>query len=609
MKNARLLLPFAALAVASASAYDLPPCEIPLNCSMQMKTDTFNEATLREIREMGFRMVRRGLYWSAVEKAKGVYDFSSVEPQMKVCKDLGLTVIVTLFSGNKLYEDVPGGVLTEPGRKGFAAFAVAAARKFADQPVMFEIWNEPNVRTFWRKNGQANSDAFAKEYSDLVNEVAPAMVKAVPGVFVVAGSVSNYWEPSYEWTESCFRNGVLKSGIRGWSVHPYGVKTPEAFRIGHGRTRELLKKYGAPDMPILNTERGFTATKRDEGYSGGDAARILDYQAWYFVRQYLTDMIEGVRLTSWYEWKGNEGFSLFENGKPRPAYHAARRMLTELSGYRFRSLVKTESPRDRAAVFANAEGARKLVLWTSAPFDGSPDETVDHAVLVRTSASAKPLEGVGMLGGRTSAGNGFALELTGAPVYLALPAGVEPLEVVNVGEARRRVPAAPANVPAEPGRPLNLCRAGVEWTFIPNTGKGGVSVGKSSDGAEAVFIDWDFSESKARSTPYVMTSVPLGELGTTAKIAFRAKSPIAQGLTLRVTDATGQTLQHRVRIKGRGTWENFAFPLDRKLEHWGGANDGRVHFPVKTLNINVPKPSAANKGRVELSGFETVSAK
>ena len=599
-----------AIAALGAGAYDLPPCTVPMNIGVQMKADTFNEATLREVRGLGFRVVRRGLYWSSVEKEKGVYDFSSVEPQMKLCKELGLTVIVTLFSSNSLYEQPRGGVQTEEARRGFAAFAVAAAKRFDGQDVMFEIWNEPNVRTFWRKDGTHNSPEFAKEYSDLVNAVVPEMVKAVPGVFVMAGSVSNYWEPSYQWTEYCFKNGVLKSGIRAWSVHPYGVKTPEEFKKGHDRTKELLKKYGAPDMPIIDSERGFTNVKNgvnDEGWSGGSDAKLMDYQAWHLVRQYLVDMIEGIRLTSWYEYKGNEGFSLYENGKSRPALEAFKAMVRELDGYSFKSLVKTDNPQDRLALFSNADGAVKLVAWTSAKAGGSPDETMEHAVVVRT---ADPLSGAGMLGDAAKVPQGIGLWLTGAPQYVALPKGVEPVEGVGIGRAM--FPAVPGGAaPGAPavveGKALDLCRAEAGWKFIPNTGKGEVSVGKAADGKDAVFIDWDFSQSKSKSTPYVMTSVPVPGVDGAGSIDFLAKAPSAQSLTLRVIDATGQTLQFRCRIKGTGAWEKMSFPLSRKLEHWDGANDGFAHFPLKTLNVNVPKPGDAVSGRVELCDFATTA--
>ena len=75
-----------AIAALGAGAYDLPPCTVPMNIGVQMKADTFNEATLREVRGLGFRVVRRGLYWSSVEKEKGVYDFSEASSRAAACR-------------------------------------------------------------------------------------------------------------------------------------------------------------------------------------------------------------------------------------------------------------------------------------------------------------------------------------------------------------------------------------------------------------------------------------------------------------------------------------------------------------------------------------------
>lgn len=68
---------FPLLAVLCAGAYDLPPCTVPMNLGVQMKTDTFNEATLREVRGLGFRVVRRGLYWNAVVSRKAICERNS----------------------------------------------------------------------------------------------------------------------------------------------------------------------------------------------------------------------------------------------------------------------------------------------------------------------------------------------------------------------------------------------------------------------------------------------------------------------------------------------------------------------------------------------------
>ena len=198
------------------------------------------------------------------------------------------------------------------------------------------------ARDCFCKNGGMKTKTYlavAAEYSALVKETAPAILKADPKAFVVAGSVSNYWQPSFEWTEECFRNGVLESGIRGWSVHPYGVKTPEEHKWGHDVTLGLMKKYGKV-LPLLDTERGFTAQKRNditiEGWAGGDEAMAGDYQAWHIVREFLADQASGLALTSWYELKGNEGFTLYEkDGSHRPAMKAYLAFVAELTGYRF----------------------------------------------------------------------------------------------------------------------------------------------------------------------------------------------------------------------------------------------------------------------------------
>jgi hypothetical protein len=51
---------------------------------------------------------------------------------------------------------------------------------------------------------------------------------------------------------------------------------------------------------------------------------------------------------------------------------------------------------------------------------------------------------------------------------------------------------------------------------------------------------------------------------------------------LRFTDATGQTFQPDAGpIQWKG-WRYIVFPLDgRRGGHWGGANDGTIHYPIR----------------------------
>lgn len=579
-----------------ADADPLPEPTIPEVMGVQLKNGPdWTCERLREAHAMGFRIVRKGMYWNAVEKVKGVYVFSDYDEQMACAQELGLTVVVTLFGGNELFETEAGvkGVVTPAGREGFAGFAAAAAARYKGRKVLFEIWNEPNVRTFWGSHGTHNTKPFADEYSALVNTVVPAMLKADPDCFVLAGSVSNYWEPSYQWTEFCFQNGVLKSGIKGWSVHPYGVRTPEEHAIGHARTRELLVKYGAPDLPMVNTERGYSVaqTETGEGWSGGEAGKTLGYQASQFVRQLLVDQLCGVRFSSWYEWGGNENFGFWNpDGSPRPVVASIRELVAELGGYRVVERLPSDSALDYLVLCENAKGARKLAVWTAPPPGGLPDETWEHDVALDLGPGAKPM----------------AVKLTAHPTYVALPSGAKPGRSVTTTP---RPVAKPVDVETPVGGvDLKLFEAGKAWTFTKNTGEGSFELGKDADGTPIGILTYDFAKSNSKSTPYVIASTALDHAGPCDALTFFARSPIAQPLTFRVVDSTGQTLQFKARLKGTGDWEPIRFPFDRKLENWDGAKDGYAHFPLKSLVFSVPKPGETLAGKVEYAGFSAVGS-
>ena len=85
------------------------------------------------------------------------------------------------------------------------------------------------------------------------------------------------------------------------------------------------------------------------------------------------------------------------------------------------------------------------------------------------------------------------------------------------------------------------------------------------------------------------------------QLQLAVRSQIAQPLTFRVTDATGQTHQFKTRIQGSGKWETIRIPLAGRLEHWDGANDGKIHFPVTSLTFSVPSPGDTKQGKVEYS--------
>ncbi len=390
----------------------------PSSVGMQMKTDTCDNKTINSIADLGTKWVRRGFYFDKVNPAKGTYVFDDYDRIMNEAEKRGMKVLGTLFGNNKIWEDdKKGGIQTAEGRKGFALFAAALAKQYKGRSIVWEVWNEPNIRTFWRKDKTAkhNSPEFAKEYTDLVIEVVKAMKKEDPDVFVMAGSASCFWQPTFNWTEECFKNGIGQCGIRAWSVHPYGLKTPEEFSAGYATMRSIMKKYKADHLLLLNSERGFTTKKNYEGWSGGDEKMAKEYQAWHVVRQFMMDQLNHIPLTIWYEW-GAKDFGLGLPNKKNPSWYAYETMIDQLAGYTFQKRIDLGAALDFALLF-EAKGQRKLVMWTAPPAKQTPNKFVAHEVkLPFKMKAAADIYGKSI----SVKGLGDSIQISAAPIYVSL---------------------------------------------------------------------------------------------------------------------------------------------------------------------------------------------
>ena len=75
-------------------------------------------------------------------------------------------MLYILDYSNKLYEE-DRSVRTDEGRRAFAAFAEAAAKRYAGKGILWEIWNEANIKQFWTPKPNAD------DYCKLVEATAP----------------------------------------------------------------------------------------------------------------------------------------------------------------------------------------------------------------------------------------------------------------------------------------------------------------------------------------------------------------------------------------------------------------------------------------------------
>src|SRR5207249_1326428 len=111
------------------------------------------------------------------------------------------------------------------------------------------------------------------------------------------------------------------------------------------------------------------------GYSSHTTGVSLETQAAFAVRHQFSNLLNGVPLSIWYDWK-NDGPDPNENEhnfglvlpdlKPKPAYVALQTFSRELSGHRLARRLALPDTNDYALVFTNSAGNQKLAAWTSA---------------------------------------------------------------------------------------------------------------------------------------------------------------------------------------------------------------------------------------------------
>jgi hypothetical protein len=273
------------------------------------------------VKEAGFGWIRDEVYWSEVEKEKGVFRFPpAYDDYLRAAQSRGLRVLLILDFGNAAYSGVEkGGPATEAERRAFARYCGEVVRRYQPLGVRdYEIWNEPNASTFWKP--QPNPEDYAR-----LLEVAYKSCKAVdPGATVLGCSTSG--------TDLDFIGRVLGAGgnrfMDAISFHPYCQPLPPERKL---LTAIPKLQRLAPGKPLWITEFGYPT------YMGG-AGVDEESQANYLVRTFLLARTSpAIERIFWYDFQndgedpaeGEFNFGLVRMDRTlKPAYRAVKTMIS-----------------------------------------------------------------------------------------------------------------------------------------------------------------------------------------------------------------------------------------------------------------------------------------
>ncbi len=370
------------------SAKQIPEPVIPAGVGVNIHFIKGQEQDLDRIKEGGFKWVRMDFIWDYTESKKGEYDFSPYDELTANLEKRGLSAIYILDYSNHHYEKLvesPNPITKELEKhtaspqgpesvEAFTRWAAAAVKHFRGKKIAWEIWNEPNI-FFWRPKPDAN------QYTTLALATAKAIRAADKNATIIGPATSGF---PFEFIETLFKSGVLEY-LDAVSVHPYRGDPPETATADYKKLRALIDQYAptGKQVPIVSGEWGYSSAKGQFS---------LETQADYAVRQQLSNLWNGIPLSIWYDWKNDgpkedeaeQNFGTVTTDlQPKPTYIALKKMVSELTGYRFDRRLKTEKKNDYVLIFGKEGGSKKIVYWTA---DERHDVKVKERLLTLTSA-------------------------------------------------------------------------------------------------------------------------------------------------------------------------------------------------------------------------------
>jgi hypothetical protein len=414
-------LPWCAVAGA-----EIPEPVFPAGVGVNIHFVTGHEADLDLLAAGGFKFVRMDFGWEATEKQKGQFDWNGYDELTANLEKRGLRAVYILDYSNPLYEEAVESKDPTSGRTrrttaspqhpesvaAFASWAAAAARHFHGRHILWEIWNEPNIQ-FWSPKPDV------EQYGRLALATCKAIRAAEPAATIIGPASSGF---PWKFLENFLESGVLEY-LDAVSVHPYRDyrRGPETAAADYSRLCELINRF-APiakrdRVPILSGEWGYATHTR--GVS-------LETQAAFAVRQQIANVLNGVPLSIWYDWK-NDGPDAAEREhnfgtvtaelKPKPAYLTLQRLARELSGYRPVRRIPLESENDYVVLCTDNAGEQKLVAWTA-----SEPRTVRFKISLEEGHNLVCMSGDGQPSTLVVKSGELQLPLSPLPCYVTLGA-------------------------------------------------------------------------------------------------------------------------------------------------------------------------------------------
>ena len=367
------------------------------------------ERTYAHLARLGAKWARVHTGWCRTELKRGEHDFAWLDAVVDRLLKIGIQPWFCVGFGNRLYtpeapfESAVGWVPTRTaeGRRAWLDYVGALASHYRGRVRHFEIWNEPQGKSFWRPD-----EPGPEKYVELVGLTVPAIRERQPDAIIIGGAVAGM---DTKFFQACMECGLGRH-IQKASFHSYRPLPEHNYEADVLQWRRIIAKH-KPGIALWHGEVGAAS---QPGGAGGRANYPWSEtrQAKWLLRRFLSDLRMEIELVSYFHtvdlvnYFGSEGPSGKTNFKgllrgtdytPKPAYFAYQCLCALFDAQTIRTDIPATFTQDQGTAAVKMEeivsagfsrhGKALHVYWHPCGHEVErPDECVAFTVETRPDA-------------------------------------------------------------------------------------------------------------------------------------------------------------------------------------------------------------------------------